>query len=637
MCGIVGILDPEARDDLSPVTEDMLRAIVHRGPDDSGVFTDGNIALGSCRLSIIDLAGGHQPMTNEDGSVVVVFNGEIYNHRALSDDLRRRGHTMASRSDTETIVHLYEEYGDELVHRLRGMFAFAIWDARRKRLLIARDRLGIKPLYYAVRGSKVVFASEIKALLVEGSTEPTVDLDSLVQFLALKYVPSPGTLFDGVRSLPPGHLLTSDGHNVSVRRWWQLSFTAGDGAVDEAESALRLREILQESVRVHLESDVPFGAFLSGGLDSSTIVALMSQTLGRVVKTFSIGYDGDDSAISELPYARLIADRYETDHHEVIVSARDFVESAERVVWHLDQPIADGATLPNLLLSDAASREVKMVLTGEGGDELFAGYARHVGERLAPAVRAVPTQLRTLALAAAGRMPGMRRPKLAFYALSQRDEATRFVSWFALFNQDRLASLLSAETSSAIATDRAIDVFRGHLADTDASEPLSRMLYLDTVLWLPDDLLARGDKTSMAASLEARLPLLDHTLVEFAASLPSRLKIRGLTRKYLLRRVAREWLPDAVLSRRKQGFPTPLANWFRGEAKPLLYDHLSGDAVRSRGLFDAGYVSRLLDEHDRGFADHSSMLFGLLTLEIWQRLFVDTRSRVWTHAPPGRQ
>jgi asparagine synthase (glutamine-hydrolysing) len=637
MCGIVGILDPEARDDLSPVTEDMLRAIVHRGPDDSGVFTDGNIALGSCRLSIIDLAGGHQPMTNEDGSVVVVFNGEIYNHRALSDDLRRRGHTMASRSDTETIVHLYEEYGDELVHRLRGMFAFAIWDARRKRLLIARDRLGIKPLYYAVRGSKVVFASEIKALLVEGSTEPTVDLDSLVQFLALKYVPSPGTLFDGVRSLPPGHLLTSDGHNVSVRRWWQLSFTAGDGAVDEAESALRLREILQESVRVHLESDVPFGAFLSGGLDSSTIVALMSQTLGRAVKTFSIGYDGDDSAISELPYARLIADRYETDHHEVIVSARDFVESAERVVWHLDQPIADGATLPNLLLSDAASREVKMVLTGEGGDELFAGYARHVGERLAPAVRAVPTQLRTLALAAAGRMPGMRRPKLAFYALSQRDEATRFVSWFALFNQDRLASLLSAETSSAIATDRAIDVFRGHLADTDASEPLSRMLYLDTVLWLPDDLLARGDKTSMAASLEARLPLLDHTLVEFAASLPSRLKIRGLTRKYLLRRVAREWLPDAVLSRRKQGFPTPLANWFRGEAKPLLYDHLSGDAVRSRGLFDAGYVSRLLDEHDRGFADHSSMLFGLLTLEIWQRLFVDTRSRVWTHAPPGRQ
>jgi asparagine synthase (glutamine-hydrolysing) len=397
---------------------------------------------------------------------------------------------------------------------------------------------------------------------------------------------------------------------------------------DEDEAAAQLHELLDDAVRSHLVSDVPYGAFLSGGIDSSTIVALMSNVLSSPVKTFSVGYDGDAASISELPYARLVADRYATDHHEIVVRARDFTEVIDRVVWHLDQPVADEAAIPNYMVSTLAARHVKMVLTGEGGDELFGGYARHSGERLSPMFGVLPRAIRAGALRASGRVPGLRRPKQALYALCQDDEASRFLSWFALFNQERVAAVLSPELRAAVDLSAATEAFAAQLRATDAVDPLSRMLYLDTKLWLSDDLLARGDKTSMAASIEARLPLLDHPLVEFAASLPPTMKVRGLTRKYLLRKVARDLLPAPVIDRKKQGFPTPVSLWFRSEARELLRDHLAPETIARRGLFDAGYVQVLLDEHERGLADHGSLLFGLLVVEVWHRLFIDRDPRV---------
>jgi asparagine synthase (glutamine-hydrolysing) len=629
MCGIAGIFDDSGGPVDRARIDAMLAVIAHRGPDDEGAFVEGGVGIGNRRLSIIDLPGGSQPMTNEDGSVVVVFNGEIYNYRELAARLRGRGHSLRTASDTETIVHLYEDLGDELVHQLRGMFAFALYDRRRQRLLIARDRLGIKPLYYSHDGRRLCFGSEVKSVIQGLDHTPGLSPDALAQFLVLKYVPAPGTMFRDIRALPPGHVLTYDRNGLAVRRYWDLRFdNRTSGPVDEEEAATQLRELLEDAVRSHLVSDVPFGAFLSGGIDSSTIVALMSHVLSSPVKTFSVGYDGDAASISELPFARLVAQRYATDHHEIVVRASDFTESIDRVVWHLDQPIADEAAIPNYMVSALAARHVKMVLTGEGGDELFGGYARHSGERLSPVFSALPRPVRAAAIHASRRLPGLRRPKQALYALCQDDEASRFVSWFALFNAERAAAVLSPELRAGIELSTATDAFAAQLARTDATDPLSRMLYLDTKLWLSDDLLARGDKTSMAASIEARLPLLDHPLVEFAASLPPTMKVRGLTRKYLLRKVAGDLLPASVLKRKKQGFPTPVSLWFRTEARELLRDHLSPTTLANRGLFDPAYVQVLLDEHERGFADHGSLLFGLLVVEVWHRLFIDCDPRV---------
>lgn len=626
MCGIAGVYGGEHPG--GDVVDRMLTVMWHRGPDEGGTWVEPGIALGNRRLSIIDPASGHQPVSNEDGTVVVVFNGEIYNYRELARDLRRRGHVLRTASDTEVIVHLYEERGEDLVHALRGMFTFAVWDRKRRRLFLARDRLGIKPLYYVCAGPQLAFASEIKALLQHDDVAVRLDHRALARYLTLKYVPAPGTLFEGVLALPPGHCLTCDDAGIRTRRWWKLSFEPGaSGVTDDVLAAEQLRELLKDAVRAHLVSDVPFGAFLSGGLDSSTVVALMSQLLDGPVRTFSVGYDGEAAGISEFPYARMVADRYATEHHEVVVGCADFVALMEKVSWHLDQPIADEACLPTYVLSDYASRHVKMVLTGEGGDELFAGYARHAGERFAPLARAVPPSLRALALSASRRIPGHRRAKLALNALAEDDEARRLVHWFCLFDERRVRALLTDGMLEGVDAGEAVDTFRAHLADSDASDQLNRMLDLDTTLWLPDDLLARGDKMSMAASIEARLPLLDHHLVEFAATLPPRMKLRGRTRKYLLRQAVAPWLPAPVLHRRKQGFPTPVSTWFRGGARSFLRDHLSSSTLRRRGLFNPLFVERLLDDHERGLADNGSLLYGLLGVELWQRQFVDSCGR----------
>jgi asparagine synthase (glutamine-hydrolysing) len=628
MCGITGVYHPGGEPIQAQTVLAMTSTIRHRGPDDEGIYLDNEIGLGMRRLSIIDLSGGKQPIANEDGSIVVVFNGEIYNYRELRELLRQYGHTFATASDTEVIVHLYENFGMHCVQQLRGMFAFAIWDARRRQLFLARDRLGIKPLYYTRLGNCLIFGSEIKALLQHPSVRARLNVQGLSSFISLKYVPAPETMFAGIHALPPGHTLVTDARGITIKRYWDLSFTGTQAAKrGEASYAEELESLLKESVRMHLVSDVSFGAFLSGGLDSSTIVALMSQFLQQPVKTFSVGFDGDGATYSELPYVRMVAHQYHTEHHEVIMRAQNVVDLSEKVIWHLDQPIADDACVANYMVAELASHHVKMVLTGEGGDELFAGYARYMGERFSPLFRYITPPARSLLLAAAGRIPGLRRPKVALYALCQQDEVRRFTNWFPLFNHEMKAALLTDELKTSLNGTSADHIFAEHLSGTDATDQLNRMLYLDTKLWLPDDLLARGDKMSMAASVEARVPLLDHKLVEFAASVPPHLKIRRLTRKYLLKKVSRNWLPAGIADRKKKGFPIPFSVWFRKEARSFVRDILAPAAVRRRGLFNPASVENLLNQHETGFADHGSLLWSLLSVELWHRVFIDSQIR----------
>src|SRR6267143_3377247 len=628
ICGICGLYEYKTHRPASQrVLSDMLQVLHHRGPDDSGVHIDKDLALGMRRLSIIDLGGGKQPIANEDGSVVTVFNGEIYNFQSLREELQGRGHSLKTSSDTEVIVHLYEDFGDECVQHLRGMFGLAVWDAPRRRLFLARDRLGIKPLYFTQAGGRLVFGSEIKAILQHPGVQANLSLEGLNNFLSLKYVPSPQTMFEGIYALPPGCCLTCDESGVKVRRYWDLSFANQCHVLPEEAYAEQLAELLRECVKLHLVSDVPFGAFLSGGLDSSTIVALMTEFLNEPVKTYSVGFEGDVEEFSELPYARMVAKKYHTDHHEVLIQPSDLINLSEKVVWHLDQPIADDACLANFMVAELASRDVKMVLTGEGGDELFAGYARYAGERLSPLFQRLPRSAKSMAVRLSGQIPGLRRQKLALYALCQPDEVNRLVNWFPLFNSEAKHTLLSEDFQQALNGSGASAVFAEHLARTDAIDPINRMLYVDTKLWLPDDLLARGDKTSMAASLEGRVPLLDHKLVEFAASLPPHLKVKGLTRKYLLRKVAQAWLPPEIISRKKKGFPMPMSLWFRKEARSFLRDALSPSTLHRRGLFNPPFVEKLLRDHETGFADHGSLLWGLLSIELWHRVYIDSHRR----------
>ncbi|MGB7844998.1 MAG: asparagine synthase (glutamine-hydrolyzing), partial [Candidatus Acidiferrum sp.] len=474
MCGICGIYEYKTHKPVEHhIVADMLSVIHHRGPDDAGHFFDHDLALAMRRLSIIDLNGGKQPIFNEDASVTTVFNGEIYNYRSLRSELEARGHKFVTASDTEVIVHLYEDVGDDCVQHLRGMFGFAVWDSGKRRLLLARDRLGIKPLYYTQVGGRLVFGSEIKAILQHPAMQVRLNQEALNNFLSLKYVPAPQTMFEGIQALPPGCLLICDANGATVRRYWDLSF-ANQRSPNEPEEvfAEQLEALLRESVKMHLVSDVPFGAFLSGGVDSSLVVALMNQFLNEPVKTYSVGFEGPGETVSELPYARLVADKFKTDHHEVFIRPSHLEDLAEKVVWHLDQPLADHATLATYIVAESAARDVKMVLSGEGGDELFAGYARYAGERLSPLFNLLPHPAKALALAASSHLPGLRRQKLALYALSQSAEAARFVNWFPLFNSTLKESVLSPDFKESLRSPGGDYLFAQHLTCTDAVEPL---------------------------------------------------------------------------------------------------------------------------------------------------------------------
>ncbi len=620
------------------ILSDMLQAILHRGPDEDGRLEDGPLAMGMRRLSIIDLADGTQPIFDESGRYGIVFNGEIYNYRELRQQLLARGHQLKTHSDTETIVHLYEEFGADCLEHLRGMFAFAIWDQRERSLFVARDRMGIKPLYYSQTSAGFVFGSEIKSLLLHPAVQRQVDIQALSQYVSLKYVPAPRTLFAGISSLEPGHWLRiQDGRVVAKQRYWDLPFAdpeqmASLDRIGDSDGRRRSDEeytdellaLLQESVALHLRSDVPFGAFLSGGLDSSTIVALMAQQLSAPVKTFSVGFDGE-GVQDELPYAAQVAQAFGCEHHTLKIGASDFLSLAEKVLWHLDQPIADQATIATHMVAKLARQHVKMVLTGEGGDELFAGYARYAGERYARYGQWLPTPVAAGLRWGAERLPGLRRAKIALTACSYRDEAQRFANWFPMFKEDAKRQLFVA--GRAALGQGVAEVFAAELSRCRATDSVQRMLYVDSKLWLVDYLLLRGDKLTMANSLEARVPLLDHKLVEFAARLPADLKLRDGQRKYLLKRVARRLLPAEIIDRKKQGFPIPIERWLRGEAAGLMQDLLSDETLRRRDFFEPVYVRRLMQQHLSGYCDHSTELWGLMSFEMWQRQFIDQPPR----------
>ncbi len=622
MCGFAGYLD-RAGGNVDAVSLAAAAAtLVHRGPDDSGFHREPGLGFAFRRLSIVDLVTGHQPMSNEDGSVWIVYNGEVYNHADLRRELEGRGHRYRTQSDTEGIVHAYEEWGDGCVDRLRGMFAFALWDRPRRRLLLARDRLGIKPLYWARTPDGLAFASEVKALFAFPGIERAVDAAALREYLSLRYTCAPRTLFRGIFKLPPGHVMSVEGGCPSpARRYWELAFEPKLAPGDE-EALAELEERLTTSVRLRLMSDVPLGALLSGGVDSSVVVAIMTRLMGRPVETFSVGFD-EAGRWDERPYARAVAEHCRSNHHELVVDARRLCDELARMAWHQDEPLSEPAAIPTFLVSRLAREHVTVVLTGEGGDETFAGYPKYAADPWVRRVASWPAPLRSLLLEGAVRhLPfGMRRLQVLGRSARFRDEAARYASWFAAFPGDEQVRLLAPELARD--GDPGVEAFARALAASGARAPLDRMLHADTLLWLPDDLLMKMDKMSMAASIEARVPLLDHTLVEWAARLPQRLKVKGLDGKALLKRLARRLVPAHVVDRPKVGFQVPLSPWFRGPLKELLCDTLLSSTALSRGYYRQRALQAVLRDHVEGRRDRARELWTLLSLELWHRVFVD--------------
>jgi asparagine synthase (glutamine-hydrolysing) len=601
----------------------MADAIAHRGPDDEGFHESTaaggllSVGLAHRRLSIIDLSTGHQPIGNEDGSVQIVYNGEIYNYRELRDELIARGHRFATESDTETIVHAYEEYGDECVTRFRGMFAFAIWDKSRERLFLARDRFGKKPLFLHETNGEMVFASEIKSLLCVPGIEKRCDLDAVWDYLSFRYVPGPRTLFTGIRKLPPGHCAVWE--RRELRQW--AYYTPPDGLarmdVEIAQDpAGEFLQRLDEAVRIRMVSDVPFGAFLSGGIDSSAVVGLMARHSSLPVKTFSVGFA--ESAYSELRYAKTIADRYRTEHHELKVSQKHLMDELPALVRFRDAPVSEPSDIPIYLLSREARKTVKMVLTGEGSDEVLGGYPKHVFERYAALYQCVPFGVRAHLMEPLIRaLPyRFRRAKTAILTMGLEDWQERMPRWFgALSNSDRVELVKFRPSASAVARHSS------GLSFADSNTALRRILYFDQTSWLPDNLLERGDRMTMAASLEGRMPFLDHELVQYVSSLPDRMRVKGRTRKWLLREAMKRMLPRQILERPKVGFRVPVNEWFRGPMRDYLYDHLSGPASRTAQYYTKEVLDRVLSEHVDAKQNHEKLLWCLLNLEIWHREF----------------
>ncbi|MFZ1866141.1 MAG: asparagine synthase (glutamine-hydrolyzing) [Polyangiales bacterium] len=622
MCGIAGMLaaDPGAAPDGEAVKR-MCDAMIHRGPDDHGALADGPCALGHRRLSIIDLRPeGAQPMTNEDGSIAVIVNGEIYNFRELRRGLEAKGHRFKSRSDSEVALHLYEEEGVDFLDRLRGMFALALWDGPRRRLVLARDRFGKKPLFYHVGPKGLVFASELAALMESGYAERRPDMDAIDSFLCLQYVPSPSTAFEGVRKLPAGsRLVCEPGRFAEPERYFQLRFDqTRRGSLSQLTEELRAR--IEDAVRVRLVSDVPLGAFLSGGLDSSLIVAMMALQSSEPVKTFSVGFTRKD--FSELPYAKMVAERYGTDHHELVVEP-DMASVIPQFVRHYGEPFADTSALPTWYLCQYTRTGVTVALSGDGGDEAFAGYRRYGYARTARVLRSLPGPLPSILAKMIGSVPMSAAQQVRDYGRRlMQPEHVRFLGLAAhVPHEDRMA-LYTSTMRERYATDRVARRFGDLYAGSTASDPINRLLDLDIQTYLTDDILTKIDIASMAHSLEVRCPLVDQEVMTFAASLPGEMKLRGLETKRILREVAKPLLPETILARRKQGFGLPVDRWMREELEPLSRDVLLDQTARNRGVFDPTAVETLLQRHQRG-EPRGDQIWALMILELWYRTFID--------------
>jgi asparagine synthase (glutamine-hydrolysing) len=599
----------------------MCAAIRHRGPDDEGVRVEPGMGLGMRRLSIIDLSTGHQPIHNEDKTVWVVFNGEIYNYRTLRSELESLGHRFYTATDTETIVHAYEQWGEDCFLRLRGMFGIALWDSRQRALLLARDRVGIKPLHYAVAGNRLYFGSEIKSILTAG-VRPELDANALDHYLTFLYTPQTTSIFAGIHKLAPGHLLRWQNGSARVRRYWELP--AEERAMSEDEAVEGLRGVLRDAVRSHLMSDVPLGAFLSGGVDSSLVVGLMAEASDRPVRTFSIGFD--EPRYDELEHARTVARHFGTDHHEFVVRP-DALSILDDLIDHFDEPFGDSSAVPTWYVSQLARQHVTVVLSGDGGDELFGGYDRYLPHpRVAAFDRWSPRGGRAVAALIWPRLPHGTTGK-NFLRMVARDARGRYLYQMGFFHRDEKPALLTSELRSRITDSDADSRFIDRFDRYSALPWSAQMMHVDFETYLPEDILTKVDRMSMAHSIESRVPLLDNDVVEFAARIPASLKVRNGRRKHVLKQAAEALLPSAILDRRKQGFSVPLSVWFRGGLHNLFSDVLLSSRARQRGYFEPRFVQRIVDEHVSGRRDHTLRLWALVVFELWHGRYIDSAQR----------
>jgi asparagine synthase (glutamine-hydrolysing) len=630
MCGICGQVRHDGGGVDREVLERMCAQQRHRGPDSQGIHLDGSAGLGIQRLRVIDLETGDQPISNEDGTVTVVLNGEIYNYRELRQRLRRSGHRFATRSDTEVIPHLYEEEGPGCVRSLSGMFALAIWDFRRRRLVLARDRVGKKPLFYSVHDGALSFASELRALLEEPGIPRELDYRALDAYLALRWIPAPYSAFRAVRKLPPASVLVLERGAPRIERYWTLDYDRKRDAPDGPEALEEVRDRIRRSVRRRMIADVPLGAFLSGGIDSSAVVAAMAEASNEPIRTFSIGFSHD--RYDELAKARLIAERFGTDHEELVVNPRA-AEIVPRIARQYGEPFADSSAIPTFYVAELARRRVTVVLTGDGGDESFAGYGRYLSGLALHRLDSMPRALRR-ALGLGARIPpspridALRSRLRRLGAAATLEPGERHAAYLTHLSAAERAGLYSPAFRDWVGPPVIPELLAARWRGGTASEPLDRMLEVDVGAYLPDDLLTKMDIATMAHSLEARSPLLDHEFMELAASLSPRLKLRGTQKKVGLRAALRGWIPDAILDAQKQGFVVPIAEWLRGDLRDLAYDALLDPVARGRGWFRPEAVRGLLDRHVEGIEDRSQAIWALLMLELWHREVVDRRREV---------
>jgi asparagine synthase (glutamine-hydrolysing) len=639
MCGIAGWINLEkssSNNHTEAVLHSMCETILHRGPNSEGLWLDDTVALGMRRLSIIDLHTGDQPVFSEDKAVIVMMNGELYNYREVREDLERKGHKFVTKSDTEILPHLYQEYGEDLLDHVNGMFAFSLWDTRKKKLIIARDRFGEKPLYYSVFDGKLLWASEPKAILAHPSVKPELNLDALRQYLSYDYVPAPHSIYKGISKLPAAHVMVVENGEVRTRRYWNMCWSGSGGSLDAngsspakpqsrkgslKERSNELRELLSDAVRMRLVADVPLGVLLSGGIDSSTVAAFAMRHATETVKTFSIGFTED--SFDESKYARQVAKHLGTDHHEEILSVSKAAELIEDIGTWLDEPLSDGSLIPTYLLSRFVRKHVTVALGGDGGDELFAGYPMYYGHKVADLYKKVPGFVRSGLIEPAVRMLPVSTKNLSFEYRAKRfvrsstyDTITRHHSWFGSFTLDEQKHLLTDDVLSQSNGDIYADA-RELLKLCDATNEIEQMQFLDINFYMAEDILTKVDRAAMSVSLETRAPFLDPRVGEFAASLPLEYKLRGSEGKFILKRAVEGLLPVDILYRPKKGFGIPIAAWLNGQLNPLMHDLLDKKRLDEQGLFNSGYVQTLITEHENGTASHHKQLWTLLVFQLW--------------------
>jgi len=624
MCGIVGSTGFTSE----KIIKKMCRTLRHRGPDSEGYYIGDNIALGMRRLKIIDLETGDQPIFNDDKSIVTVFNGEIYNYEQLRNNLIKIGISLKTKSDTETIVYLYQQYGDEFVNYLRGMFAIAIWDKKKKRLVLARDRMGIKPLYYYYNNGKLIFSSEIKSILCSPDVSKELDFIALHHYLTFGYIPAPLSIFKNIYKVLPGHLLIYEDQTIHSKKYWDIrnNDINNDDFDNQKEIEQKLIELIEESIRLHMISDVPVGAFLSGGLDSGSIVALASKLSKRPIKTFSIGFD--DDYLNELDNARLLAKMYKTDHSEFIVGPTD-IDVLEDIMYYYDEPFADSSAIPTYFVSKFASNYVKVALSGDGGDEIFAGYGNYKADKIGQVLNKLPISLNNKFiqsifnwLPASNNLLDFNNQIKKIAKISSLEPEIGHVYWLSIFNEDAKKQLYLSDEFNKLNTIDSLKLYRNYFQHFKDGDFINTCINVDIKTVLPDDYLTKVDRASMANSIEVRVPFLDHKLVEFSTAIPSKMKLKGLTTKKLLKNIMKNELPEKVRLGRKKGFSIPLNRWFRQDFNVLTDEYLSTSRLNKMGYFNSSFIENQIKEHSCGIKDNSKILWTLVAFEIWHKQYM---------------